>query len=222
MSSLPKKGQKSRGAGAKKAERLTDGFYNDPHPYGVQPSGNAYFCSPEESQVRPRGLGRVLSALTDEALLEMLGFLTAPELAACSVSSKVLYVYAHHSDLWRDLTLRRWEGLPLAYQSSWKETYMSLGKAAQGAAASGGTTAARHVAISVRGVFSNLLHRAWSCHTCDLARCVACVRLQGRWLSRRISISTAISTSPRPLEHPLLLEPDLHHELELVKMPRHA
>jgi len=171
--------KKGRGKSAKKKHELRDGFYNDPHPYGVQPSGNAYFCSAEESSVRPRGLGRLLSALTDEALLEVLGFLDAAQLAACSVASRVLYVFAHHSDLWRDLTLRRWEGLPLEYLSSWKQTFMSLGSrsgtphAGRPAQRMDGdrpvTALPQHQPISVRGVFSNLLHRAWACHTCDLA-----------------------------------------------------
>ena len=147
-----------------KSIKLSDGFYNEKHPYGVLPAGNAYLCSPEEAMVRPKGLGLILAKLTDEALIELLAFLNANELSRCSACSRAFYVYAHHSDLWRDLTLRRWEGTPIEYQRSWKETYMIMGKRQMIVG-----NEALHQPISVRGVYSNLLHRAWACHSCDLA-----------------------------------------------------
>jgi hypothetical protein len=169
-------------------------FYNEKHPYGVLPLGNAYFCTAEDAKVRPNGLGPFLRGVTDEALIEVLGYLSSCELAYISACSRVLYVYAHHTDLWRDLTLRRWERQPIQFVHCWKETFMataqreSEGKRARNgllgstemddpslimnggvASAPRDTVAAKHVPMAMKGIYSNLLHRAWSCHTCDLA-----------------------------------------------------
>ena len=38
-------------------------------------------------------------------MLYLLGFLRAPALAAAGAASRALYVFAHHSDLWRALVL---------------------------------------------------------------------------------------------------------------------
>ena len=65
-----------------------------PHPYGVLPTGNAIF-EDKPYALRTQGLGRI-SRITDEALIEILSFLMAPELSHCSYSSKALYVYCHH------------------------------------------------------------------------------------------------------------------------------
>ena len=162
-----------------------DCYFNDPHPYGVLPSGNAYFCSAEHSLVRPKGLGPLMCIIGDEALVEILGYLNASDLSHTSICSRALYVYSHHSDLWRDVTLRRWENQPIQYVRSWKETYMksvqcdyiaaSSSSGVSGSASHSTSTKeceekwARHEELSVRGIFSNLLHRSWTCHTCDLA-----------------------------------------------------
>ena len=156
-------------------------FVNSPHPYGAKPTGNLYFASAEVAQVRPKGLG-LMRGLQDEAILEILGFLCSKDLASCSVSSRCLYVYGHHSDLWRDVTLRRMEGNPIEYRNTWKETLMSYTFRAKDEEAEAmeerknsksndknGLVFPSHSPISVQGVFSNLLHRAWTCHCCDLS-----------------------------------------------------
>jgi hypothetical protein len=169
---MPEKREKASSQVAFKEDDLEDGFYNRQHPYGVKPSGNAYFCTQTEAMVRPFGLGKHLRSITDEALLEMLSFLTPQELASLSACSRALYVYSHHTDLWRDLTLRKCEGIPIEYQSSWKETFMvSTQKSNNNYNNNDNNNIAnvKHVPISVNGIFSNLLHRSWSCRTCDLA-----------------------------------------------------
>lgn len=136
----------------------------DSHPYGVLPSGNLYITTDEEKLLRRRrGLGRFLNSITDESLLEVLSFLTNKELARISLASKALYVYSHHSDLWRDLTLQTFLDEVVVYMESWKETFVStwhrkfnLGKHFP------------HVPLQVSGIYSNLLHRSWVCHSCDL------------------------------------------------------
>jgi len=143
-------------------------FFNDVHPYGVKPLGNAYFCTQEEAAVRPLGLGAGLARAPDEALLEILGFLTPSDLSCVGTSSRAFYVYAHHSDLWRDLTLRQWEGTPLQFRRNWKETFMSSMQRDAGLTGAA-LDAVRHEPLCVHGIFSNLLHRSWSCHTCDLS-----------------------------------------------------
>jgi hypothetical protein len=146
---------------------MSDLFVNDQHPYGVKPPGNAYFCTSIQAQVRPRGLGAA-KRIQDEALIEILGFLSATELGRISCTSRALYVYAHHSDLWRDLVLRKWEGKPLHFQCNWKETFMTSLQRAQGMDESI-LASVKHCPICVDGIYSNLLHRSWTCHTCDLA-----------------------------------------------------
>jgi len=136
------------------------------HPYGVVPLGNLYVTKDQDLLRRRRvGLGVALQAVPDEALIELLSFLSAEELAKVSRASRAFYVYAHHSDLWRDLTLRRFEGTGVSYRDSWKETFVATLYRNE---PNRGGPHVKHVPIKVTGIFSNLLHRAWSCHSCDL------------------------------------------------------
>ena len=74
-----------------------------PHPYGVQPWGQAYLqeCV---GDIRPTSLGR-LAALSDELLLSVLYALPAADLQRLGCASKALYVFAHHDELWKALML---------------------------------------------------------------------------------------------------------------------
>ena len=147
-----------------------------PHPYGVKPLGNLYITQDAELlHRRRRGLGALLNRVADESLVEILSFCSPDELAKASRASRALYVYAHHSDLWRDLTLRTWQdGQSVQFVNSWKETFVST--LYRRATSSSPSTAQpphaqahrHHVPISITGIFSNLLHRSWVCHTCDL------------------------------------------------------
>ena len=51
------------------------------------------------------GLG-ALARLEDQILLQVLGQLPAEALACLAVSSKSLYCFANHEDLWRHMTLQ--------------------------------------------------------------------------------------------------------------------
>ena len=138
---------------------------DEPHPYGVLPYGNLLLVADDEKRLRRRtGLGSMLNAMSDEALVEMLSFLGPQDLAISSRCSRALYVYSHHSDLWRDLTLRLFPDDVVKYRDCWKETFVSTlvrkkEKPPQ----------ARHVPLKITGIYSNLLHRSWACHSCDLA-----------------------------------------------------
>ena len=137
------------------------------HPYGVLPEGNSFFCDQQELLVRAYGLGG-LRSMKDEALEEILSFLPSVDLAAVSLTSRAMYVFAHHSDLWRDLTLRAWPGRPINYVRSWKETYMrARGRSCEDNAV--GEERTLHMPICVRGIFSNMLYRTWSCFSSDLS-----------------------------------------------------
>ena len=132
---------------------------NIPHPYGVKAEGNLLLASPMILQVRSQGLGN-LSALIDENLLEILGYLNAKELCSVGVTSRACYVFSHHSDLWRDLTLRCLDG-QIEYEATWRDTYVKK------SCDSINMKYIKHVPIKVSGIFSAPLHRSWTCSTFD-------------------------------------------------------
>ena len=87
------------------------------HPYGVKPWGN-YMLDGDGSNIRESSLGK-LRILKDENLLVILSLVSAKDLCHLAQSSKVLYVFSHHSDLWRDLTLKHIGG-EFTYTGHWK------------------------------------------------------------------------------------------------------
>lgn len=137
------------------------------HPYGVLPTGNMYFASQELIMTRYYGLGPQFCKLADETIGELLTYLSGADLIHILQVSKVLYCYAHSSDLWRDITLREFDGKGIKYSKTWKDAYMFTYAAKHDIESK--MTLKEHVPIQVQGVFSNYLHRSWSCHTCDLA-----------------------------------------------------
>ncbi len=126
-----------------------------------------YFASQELIMTRYYGLGPQFCKLADDTIGELLTYLSGVDLIHILQVSKVLYCYAHSSDLWRDITLREFDGKGIKYSKTWKDAYMFTYAAKNGSAAK--MELKEHVPIQVRGVFSNYLHRSWSCHTCDLA-----------------------------------------------------
>ena len=148
-------------------------FTSKPHPYGVLPAGNRYFVKESETKgkrnallVRSLGLGPWFRRLSDEALIELLSFLCGESLASLSLASSAFYIYAHHGELWRDLTLKLSDGkVGIEYVNNWKDTfvqtYLRIG--------SKGGKFISHKPIRVEGIYSNLLYRSWACFACDLA-----------------------------------------------------
>jgi hypothetical protein len=135
------------------------------HPYGVLPMGNMYFASQSEIMTRYYGLGQNLCKLTDELIGEVLGHLAGTDLMNVLQVSRTLYCHANSSDLWRDATLRDFEGKGIKYANNWRDAYMHT-RAHHSPVP---LKVADHTPIPMKGVFSSFLHRSWSCHTCDLA-----------------------------------------------------
>lgn len=79
-----------------------------------------------------------------------------------------MYIFSHHFDLWRDLTLKiSTNGID--YQSSWKDTYAHMVWKSRGDNAGQEPTA--HVPLVFPGFCSDLMHRTWACRVCDLESC---------------------------------------------------
>lgn len=129
-----------------------------------------YFASQELIMVRYFGFGHQMCKLTDETIGELLSFLSGSDLVNVIQVSRALYCHGHNSDLWRDITLREFDGKGIKFNNTWKDTYMYTrvqSRADQGNATKK-LTLHNHVPIRVAGIFSNYLHRSWSCRTCDL------------------------------------------------------
>eukprot|EP01041_Mallomonas_annulata_P002453 gene2453-4766_t len=129
------------------------------HPYGVQAPGNSFFADEKVVSVRRLGLG-ILNVLSDDTLLEILSYIDGNTLANTAASSRAIYVYAHHSDLWRDLVLRKWDG-NVEYVETWRDTYV------RNICQNKFKSTFLHRPILVSGIFSNLLYRWWCCCSFD-------------------------------------------------------
>ena len=117
--------------------------------------------------MRRRGLG-LLGVISDEAVLEILSFLDGRELSMILKVSRAFYVYGNYSDLWRDLTLRKFDGT-VDFISTWKDTFSKMTSAkVTGSSSNIAEAFLPHIPIKVENMFCNVLYRSWTCHTCDL------------------------------------------------------
>lgn len=133
------------------------------HPFGVQPSGNiALVAHTSKFNVRLIGLGRLLNKLSDEAIINMLSHLEARDLISLSQSSRILYVFCNHSDLWRDLYLSRW-GQDIEFVNTWRDSFARRWHLTN--SKNVGELPPLVQPIKIDGVYSNLLHRTWLCST---------------------------------------------------------
>lgn len=94
------------------------------HPYGIKPEGNAIMDSLLKKTVpcRDRGLGH-MRVLPDSLLLNVLSYLDGKSLAKLSPCSQSLYVFSHHEDLWRTLTLTTYGSDWIFSENGWKQTF---------------------------------------------------------------------------------------------------
>lgn len=150
------------------------------HPYGAKPLASMAFLDKNSAclrKVRPDGLG-ILKCLKDESILELLGYLNAAELTHMSMVSRCLYVFSMTSDLWRDLYLRHFKLKSINFIKCWRDTYVvehinstlndkQLDKLSKKPILD--PQHCIHRPIKVHGMFSDLLHRLWACHTFDLS-----------------------------------------------------
>ncbi|EKX49962.1 hypothetical protein GUITHDRAFT_67304 [Guillardia theta CCMP2712] len=124
--------------------------------YGVEPWGNFYGSARQNggTSIRDTSLGR-LAALDDQSLLEVLGLLSYEHLLLVCMTSRALYVFGHHDELWRTLALNYLQG-DFQFADSWKST---LGRKLLGKRFPG------HRPLTVKGLYSDLLFQPWLCAT---------------------------------------------------------
>ncbi|KAK9819897.1 hypothetical protein WJX72_003757 [[Myrmecia] bisecta] len=126
------------------------------HPCGIQPYGN--FLLQGGADLRRTGLGS-LGKLSDELLQNIFGQLPAASLARLAVTSKALYCFANHEELWRALVLQELEG-SFCYRQSWQQTYLH--------ATIPGYGGCERKPLRVKGFYSDLLYQPWYCATTPL------------------------------------------------------
>ncbi|KAF8665238.1 hypothetical protein HU200_054134 [Digitaria exilis] len=160
----------------------------------VQPLGNLLLASSPRANLRDAGLG-ALRPLPDELLLDVLGLLTARDLAALSVASKALYVVAAHDPLWRALVFDELGGA-FDFAGSWRATYIS-------AASRGQHHLVPPRALRIKGFYSDYLFQSWLC---------ANMEMRHEWLARDnierrrgMSVEQFIAEVEEP-NRPVLLE----------------
>jgi len=125
------------------------------HRFGVKPSGNAFF---DQKPVVSDGLRvSVLSKLSHEFLLAILELLDASDLRALGSCCQMLYAFANHPPLWKDLVLERFGG-EFDFLSSWKTTYRNMTYHAKF-----GTrlTASPIRPLHFDGLYSDFLYKYW-------------------------------------------------------------
>lgn len=136
------------------------------HTHGVQPLGNLYF-NPGSINSRDTGLGN-LHTLTDELVLDILGFLDGNSLGVLACVSKSFYVFTNHEPLWRNLVLENFvDGFQ--YNGSWKSTFVVSNGYPLFDIGSGVRS------FKVRDFYSDYLFQSWLC---------ANLEMKGEWLER--------------------------------------
>ncbi|CAG8591558.1 21785_t:CDS:2 [Cetraspora pellucida] len=95
------------------------------HPLGIMPLGNYYIDSTEKGfrkNRRETSLG-AFAHLTDEIILEIFGHLNVKELLTLGFTSQVLYCFSSFEELWKQLTIRMFNG-DWWWYGTWKLTYL--------------------------------------------------------------------------------------------------
>ncbi|GAV63901.1 PPR domain-containing protein/PPR_2 domain-containing protein/Cupin_8 domain-containing protein/DYW_deaminase domain-containing protein, partial [Cephalotus follicularis] len=179
------------------------------HKHGVQPLGNLYM-NPGSLNSRNAGLGN-LQALTDEFVLDVLGFLDGTHLGVLASASKSFYVFTNHEPLWRNLVLDKLKG-GFLFNRSWKSTYVTACYPSLDGGLNIGSSAFR-----VRDFYSDYLFQSWLC---------ANLEMKPEWLERDnivrkkgISVEEFVSNFEE-LNKPVLLEGCLDNWVALGKWDR--
>jgi hypothetical protein len=138
-----------------------------PHPCQVQPEHIAELIG-DTNDVRTKGLG-ILSKLSDEAVLNILGFLDAHSLAILQSVSKALYCFSNHEDLWKALVLQEFAG-DWDFKGTWQDTYVASINAASlsTTATTAASTNKPRKYLPVSHFYSDLLHQSWLCATLEV------------------------------------------------------
>lgn len=69
------------------------------HPLRIKPSGNAYTS---ESNLRETSTG-LFAVFPDELIIDILGYLDAESLSQLGFTSRGLYAFSRHEELWKAL-----------------------------------------------------------------------------------------------------------------------
>jgi hypothetical protein len=143
-----------------------------PHYCGVQPEHIAELIG-DTSDVRTKGLGTI-SRISDETVLNILGFLDAQSLAVLQSVSKALYCFCNHEELWKALVLQEFSG-NWEFQGTWQDTYLaSKVQQQQTNTPRAATAAAKKLKNKPRTYhpvshfYSDLLHQSWLCATLEV------------------------------------------------------
>ncbi|XP_077226187.1 arginine-specific demethylase JMJ22-like [Tasmannia lanceolata] len=192
-------------------EEATQGFSlkssSSSHNHGVQPLGNLLLNNKSHNS-RNSGLGN-LCILTDDILIDILGFLSGTHLGLLSTVSKSLYIFCNHEPLWRNLVLETLKG-GFSFNGSWKSTFVS-------AFWPDFDIENANFCIKVRNFYSDYLFQSWLC---------ANLEMKSEWLEtdnikRRsgISVEDFILNFEEP-NKPVLLEGCLENWDALEKWDR--
>ena len=128
-------------------------FLEGSHPYGLKPWGN-FYQDESHTSIRDSSLGR-FGVLKDENILGILEMCCPYSLIRLTACSKVLYIFSHHEDLWRAMTLKEMNG-NFDFTNSWKETYCRH---------KAGRSYVTHRPIKISGFYSDLLYQPFLCAT---------------------------------------------------------
>lgn len=132
------------------------------NPYGVMPNGNRLLDGIENENKRRRSLG-IFSGIPEQILVDILFYLSIEEICTMLKVSKVLYVYCHFNELWRDITLRKYPG-DFYFKKSWKDTCAMIELKRRGKV----NQFQYHVPLEVPFMCSDLMHRSWVCRSFDV------------------------------------------------------
>ena len=133
---------------------MGDTMLDGVHPYGVKPEGNLLeedADGMERTNLLDSSLGS-LRRLDDAGVLAVLAQLPATALCCLSAASRGLYVFCHHANLWRDLTLNVYGGDFKYDGGGWKQTYICRSHPA---------SSVRHAPLRVEGCYSDTLYNPW-------------------------------------------------------------
>ncbi|GAB2226852.1 hypothetical protein Droror1_Dr00008645 [Drosera rotundifolia] len=132
----------------------------------VQPLGNLYLTSNGHNS-RDSGLGD-LKILTDELVLEILGFLDGNHLGILGTVSRSLYVFCCHEPIWRNLVLEKFGG-GFVFNGSWRGTYVEI------CYPEFDVSRAKGDGVVVRDFYSDYLFQSWLC---------AGIEMREEWICR--------------------------------------
>lgn len=132
------------------------------HPYGVKPEGNAIMDMflKKVTPCRDKGLG-YMRVLPDSLLLNVLSYLDGKSLAKLSPCSKSLYVFSHHEDLWRTLTLTTYGSDWVYSKDGWKQTFRAKEMNVHPDTLS-------HKPLKIEGFYSDYLFKTHICSAADI------------------------------------------------------